>query len=162
MAQGFIKNKDQTSMTWGTWYRFKLYQTESGDDGHDARSRSLPSAASLSHMDVVFEDVASGTDMQYNIRVTYDKAGNDPVVTGLNNLKPKNGRNFDSDDENVKLQCIDFGARYFFTAPSTQHKTGQIYLFVYPFLASGSDSDATANSVKLRTARLHWRDDDGS
>ena len=79
----------------------------------------------------------------------------------MNNLKPKNGRNHGSADENVKFQSIEMGTRYFLSCPSTQTEAGAVFLFVYPFISGTADSDADNTQTKLRTARLHWRDNDG-
>ena len=164
MAQGFIKNKTQPTITYANWSDpIKLYATSSSDAGHDSKSRKLPQSCSISHLDIVWENVANGASLLYNLRLTYDEACNDPVVPGLNNLKPKNGRNHGSADENVKFQSIEMGTRYFLSCPSTQTEPGALFLFVYPFIEAGgtADSDADNTQTKLRTARLHWRDNDG-
>ena len=168
MAQGFIKNKTKPTCQLNVWQRVKLYQTVSSDAGHDARSRALPSAASLSHLDLVFDDVSAGSALQVNVALMYNEDGQDPLTNRINNVKLKSGIDWgtasgDGADGNVKLACIGMGERFFFTAPSTQTESGAVYLFVKvaPQSAIVGVSGETGNSVDLRTARLHWRDNDG-
>ena len=167
MAQGFIKNKTKPTCNLGVWQRVKLYQTVSGDAGHDARSRSLPSAASLSHLDLVFDDVSVSSALQVNVALMFDENGQDPLTNRVNSVKLKGGidwgtESLDGPDIPVKLACVEMGTRFFFTAPSTQTESGAIYLFlkVSP-QPSATVSGETGNSINLRTARLHWRDNDG-
>tara|TARA_R100001510_G_scaffold44137_1_gene40637 strand:+ start:1265 stop:1774 length:510 start_codon:yes stop_codon:yes gene_type:complete len=168
MAQGFIKNKTKPTCLFNVWQRVKLHQTVSSDAGHDARSRALPSAASLSHLDLVFDTVSSSSAIMVNVALMFDEGGQDPIANRINNVKLKSGIDWgtesgDGPDGNVKLACIGMGERFFFTAPSTQTESGAVYLFVKvaPQSATVGVSGETGNSVVLRTARLHWRDNDG-
>ena len=168
MAQGFIKNKTKPTCNLNVWQRVKLHQTVSSDAGHDSRSRALPSAASLSHLDLVFDNVSSSSAIMVNVALMFDEGGQDPLANRINNVKLKSGIDWgtesgDGPDGNVKLACIGMGERFFFTAPSTQTESGAVYLFVKvaPQSATVGVSGETGNSVVLRTARLHWRDNDG-
>jgi len=152
MASGFIKNRTTPTITktGGFSSAIEIGKTQSGDDGHDARSRPLPGSGSLSHVDFIFSGADSGSVLKFDLRLTYDSAGRDPVLPPLAAQTTKNGRV----SPNVKMQVIDMGVRFFFTAPSTQTTAGSIYAFVNASSLTG-DSD---NQVVVDTIRVHWND----
>ena len=144
MAQGFIKNRTQptvgTSVT-----TIEIGQTVSTDDGHDARSRSLPNAGSLSHLDLIFTGVAEATAVTFDLNITYDSAGKDPVLPPLTTSTTTNTLNTLSPI--AKVAVVDMGVRFFFNAPSTQTTAGSLYAHV-----------KTTHSITLDTLRIHWHD----
>jgi hypothetical protein len=150
MASGFIKNKETPTITTGNWNTtgIELTGTVSSDDGHDANSRALPGSASMSHIDFLFTDIDHAATLIFDFRLTYDSAGKDPVLPPLANARTKNARVTD-----FKQTVIGIGARYFFTAPSTQTASGSLYAFVNPTIDGDSDTD-----VKVDTIRAHWND----
>ena len=149
MASGFIKNKTQPTITTGNWSpAIELTGTVSTDDGHDANSRALPGSGEMSHVDFLFTDIDHGATLKFDLRITYDSAGKDPVLPPLANAKTKNSRVSD-----FKQSVIDMGVRFFFTVPSTQTASGSLYAFVYPTITGDSDTD-----VKVDTIRAHWND----
>jgi len=152
MASGFIKNRTQPTIASSAWSSaIEIGKTVSGDVGHDARSRPLPNSGSLSHVDFIFSDVDGGANLRFDLRVTYDIDGKDPVLPPLAGQGTKNGRS----SPNVKQQVIDMGVRFFFTTPSTQTTTGSLYAFINPSTHTGdSDSD-----IQVDTIRIHWNDD---
>ena len=144
MAQGFIKNRTQpadiSSVT-----TVEIGKTVSTDDGHDARSRSLPNAGSLSHVDIILTGVATGTAVTFDLNITYDSAGKDPVLppltasTTTNTLKTLSPL--------AKVAVVDMGVRFFFNAPSTQTTPGSLYAHIQ-----------ASTAIKLDTFRIHWHD----
>ncbi len=82
MAQGFIKNRTQpTDISSVT--TVEIGKTVATDDGHDARSKSLPNAGSLSHVEIILTGVSAGTAVTFDLNITYDSAGKDPVLPPL-------------------------------------------------------------------------------
>jgi len=152
MASGFLKNRTQPTVATSAWSSaIEIGKTVSTDDGHDARSRSLPNSGSLSHVDFIFSDCDGGANLRFDLRITYDSAGRDPVLPPLAGQGTKNGRS----SPNVKQSVIDMGVRFFFTTPSTQTTTGSLYAFINPSTHTGdSDSD-----IVVDTIRIHWNDD---
>ena len=149
MASGFIKNKTQPTITTGNWSSaIELTGTVSSDAGHDANSRLLPGSGSMSHVDFLFTDIDHAALLIFDLRITYDSAGKDPVLPPLANAKTKNARVTD-----FKQTVIDMGVRFFFTVPSTQTAPGYLYAFINPTITGDSDTD-----VKVDTIRLHWND----
>ncbi len=70
MAQGFIKNRTQPTLSSGSVSTVEIAKTVATDDGHDARSRSLPNAGSLSHVDLIFTGVAEITNVTFDLNIT--------------------------------------------------------------------------------------------
>ena len=149
MASGFIKNRTQPTISHGSWSpAIELTGTSSGDDGHDSNSRSLPGSGSLSHVDFLFTDIDHGATLYFDLRLTYDSAGKDPVLPPLARAKTKNAR-----VANFKQQVVDMGVRFFFTVPSPQTTSGSLYAFISPTISGDSDTD-----VQVDTIRVHWND----
>jgi len=144
MAQGFIKNRTQPNLS-GSVTTIEIGKTVATDDGHDARSRSLPNAGSLSHVDLIFTGVAEGTNVTFDLNITYDSAGKDPVLPPLTTSTTTNTINTLSPV--AKVAVVDMGVRFFFNAPSTQTTAGSLYAHL-----------KTSNAIKLDTLRIHWHD----
>ena len=144
MAQGFIKNRTQPTVTTSV-QTVEIGKTVSTDDGHDARSRSLPNAGSLSHVDIIFTGVAEGTAVTFDLNLTYDSAGKDPVLPPLASQTTTNTLNTLSPV--AKVSVIDMGVRFFFNAPSTQTTPGSLYAQI-----------KSSTSITLDTLRIHWHD----
>ena len=144
MAQGFIKNRTQpadiSSVT-----TVEIGKTVSTDDGHDARSRSLPNAGSLSHVDIILTGVSAGTAVTFDLNITYDSAGKDPVLPPLTTSTTTNTLNTLSPV--AKVAVVDMGVRFFFNAPSTQTTDGSLYAHLKP-----------SSNIVLDTLRIHWHD----
>lgn len=93
MAQGFIKNRTTPTVADVTWSNaIELTGTSVGDAGHDARSRKLPSAAHLSHIEIIFTGVSHSTTLTFEMRVTYDEAGREPILPPLSAQRTRNAR----------------------------------------------------------------------
>ena len=107
-------------------------------------------------MDFVFDDVDASAVVSLQLRVTWDSAGNDPVLPGMTKVKLQGGRNADSSG-NVKFTVVGVGQQYFFTAPSTQTTTGAVYIWIYPMEADTPSHDGDSD-IRLRTCRIFWRD----
>ena len=144
MAQGFIKNRTQPTLG-GTVATIEIAKTVATDDGHDARSRSVPNAGSLSHVDLIFTGTGPGTAVTFDMNITYDSAGKDPVLPPLTASTTTDSLNTISPA--VKVAVVDMGVRFFFNAPSTQTTDGSLYAHV-----------KTSSSITLDTLRIHWHD----
>jgi len=144
MAQGFIKNRTQPADV-SSVTTVEIGKTIATDDGHDARSRSLPNAGSLSHVDIIFTGVAAGTAVTFDLNLTYDSAGKDPVLPPLTASTTTN--TLKTLSPVAKVAVVDMGVRFFFNAPSTQTTAGSLYAHVKSSVA-----------IKLDTLRIHWHD----
>lgn len=145
MAQGFIKNRTQPTLSSGSVSTVEIAKTVATDDGHDARSRSLPNAGSLSHVDLIFTGVAEITNVTFDLNITYDSAGKDPVLPPLTTSTTTNTLN--TLVPVAKVAVVDMGVRFFFNAPSTQTTDGSLYAHVKP-----------SSNIVLDTLRIHWHD----
>ena len=154
MAQGFIKNKTTPTVADAAWSgAIECTGTAVGDAGHDAHSRSLPSAGHLSHVDIIFSSASHSTTLTFDMRVTYDEAGRDPVLPPLAGQRTKNAR-----VSNIKHSVIGVDADGFgFTSPATAVRsdatsaTGSLFVHINP-------NTADSSSVVIDTVRFHWND----
>ena len=154
MAQGFIKNKETPTVGDAAWSNaIELTGTVSSDDGHDANSRPLPSSGHMSHVDIIFSSASSATTLLFDLRITYDQAGRDPVLPPLSGQRTKNAR-----VSNIKHQVIGIDADGFgFTSPATAVRSdgtsalGSLFVHINP-------NTADSSSVVIDTVRIHWND----
>ena len=149
--QGFIKNKTKPTVALNSWVSVECAQTVSSDAGHDAKSRSLPAAGALSHIDFIFAGCDSDATVMFDLRVCYDSAGREPVLPPLAFQRTKNGRS----SPNVKQTVIGADTRFFFTAPSTQTTPGSLYVFINPTRMTNDDD----GEMVVDTVRIHWTDE---
>lgn len=154
MAQGFIKNRTTPTVADVTWSNaIELTGTSVGDAGHDARSRKLPSAAHLSHIEIIFTGVSHSTTLTFEMRVTYDEAGREPILPPLSAQRTRNARVSDIKHQVIGIDSSGFG----FTAPSGAVRSdgtdagGSLFVFINPNTVDG-------NSVVIDTIRIHWND----
>jgi|TARA_R110001583_G_scaffold168698_1_gene321569 hypothetical protein len=154
MAQGFIKNKETPTVGDAAWSNaIELTGTVSSDDGHDANSRPLPSSGHMSHVDIIFSSASSATTLLFDLRITYDQAGRDPVFPPLSGQRTKNSR-----VSNIKHQCIGVDADGFgFTVPASCVRNdgtsalGSLFAHINP-------NTADSSSVVIDTIRINWND----
>ena len=156
MAQGFIKNKTQPTVNDAAWSgAIELTGTVSTDAGHDANSRPLPSAGHLSHMDIIFTGGggAPSVTTPFDIRITYDEAGKDPVLPPLAGQRIKNSRVAGSKHTVLGIDSTNHS----FTVPATNLRTdgssaaGSLFVQFNPNTSDGS-------TTTIDTVRLHWND----
>ena len=154
MAQGFLKNKTTPTVADAAWSSaIECTGTAVGDAGHDANSRSLPSSGHMSHIDIVFSSASHAMALKFELRITYDQAGREPVLPPLSGQRTKNAR-----VANIKHQVIGIDADGFgFTSPATAVRSdgtsalGSLFVHINPDTTDGS-------SVVIDTVRIHWND----
>ena len=153
MAQGFIKNKTTPTVADTAWSgAIECTGTAVGDAGHDANSRVLRSAGTISDVDIIFSSASHGTTLTFDMRITYDEAGREPVFPPLAGQRTKNAR-----VSNIKHQVIGVDGSFSYTAPATAVRAdgtsaaGSLFVHINP-------NTADSSSVVIDTVRFHWND----
>jgi hypothetical protein len=137
---GFITNTAQTSLSSTSAFTSTLLAEQTTGTPSDARSRALPSSASLSQLDLVFTSWADPA-LTFEVYLTWDSAGNDPLTSKATSISVTEGGSAGTVHTVISLDKL------FITAPSGQTATGKCYVWIKP-----------GEACVLDKARLHWHD----
>jgi len=107
----------------------------------DARSRALPQACDFAQLDLAFSSVADADTFTFDVYLTWDSAGDDPLTAKASTVSSTAGGTANTSHTVISLD------RLFVTAPSGQTTAGKCYLWIEP-----------TEAVVLEKARLHWHD----
>ena len=140
MAQGFITNTTRTSIASGSFTLTLMAEQTSGTPS-DAKSRALPQACDLAQLDLAFSAVATVATFTFDVYLTWDSAGDDPLTSTAESVSSTAGTTSNTSHTVISLD------RLFVTAPSGQTTAGKCYLWINP-----------SEAVVLEKARLHWHD----
>ena len=133
--QGFIVNDATLSVATGSFGSVKLHE----DSAIDARSKAMPNACYLSHLDLKFTGASSTTSVE--VYITYDSTGDDPCTNTASTVTLTAGAT-----SGVKHTTINIGQ--YITAPASQSNTGALQLFL----------KSAGGGCTLAVARVHWHD----
>ena len=136
--QGFICNDNATTEITASYGNGLLLHE---DAAVDARSRAMPQACYLSHVDLSLTNANSATTV--SCFMTWDSGKDHPMTGEATGQKLQSGST-----SNLKHVSISLDALV--TAPTAQTTAGKCYLWVLVDDATGSP--------EVASARLHWAD----
>ena len=136
--QGFIVNDNATTEIVATYGNGVLLHE---DSTIDAKSKAMPQACYLSHLDLSLTNANSATTV--SCFLTWDSGKDHPMSGEATDQKLQAGSTSNLKHVSIALDAV-------VTAPTAQTTAGKCYLWVLVDDATGSP--------EVATARLHWAD----
>tara|TARA_R110001599_G_scaffold107066_1_gene269186 strand:- start:41 stop:469 length:429 start_codon:yes stop_codon:yes gene_type:complete len=136
--QGFIVNDNATTEIVTTYGNGVLLHE---DSAIDAKSKAMPQACYLSHLDISLTNANSAATV--SCFITWDSGKDHPMTGEATGQKLQAGSTGNLKHVSISLDAV-------VTAPTAQTTAGKCYLWVIVDDATGSP--------EVATARLHWAD----
>ena len=136
--QGFIVNDNATTEIVDTYGNGVLLHE---DSAIDAKSKAMPQACYLSHLDISLTNANSAATV--SCFITWDSGKDHPMTGEATGQKLQAGSTGNLKHVSISLDAV-------VTAPTAQTTAGKCYLWVLVDDATGSP--------EVATARLHWAD----
>jgi len=136
--QGFIVNDNATTEIVTTYGNGLLLHE---DSAVDAKSKAMPQACYLSHLDISLTNANSATTV--SCFLTWDSGKDHPMSGEATGQKLSEGSTSNLRHVSIALDAV-------VTAPTAQTTAGKCYLWVIV--------DNVTGSPEVATARLHWAD----